>query len=448
MNLTHRIVVVLFLGLLMVPAIARAQDSPAKQPRLPQTVESFRAMEPSERSKTIEKLALPKSPFATVTKGDLIAAIVERGAIEPAICVDVICKIKAPTKDNAPTTIKWVIDEGSWVKKGERLISFDDSAIHERVVAAKVKAQATEAAMVQAAVSAELAKQEGEIDVRLAEIEVKFVVVELKAATTGSAKDTLELKLERAKLQLERAKIKSKAQQVAADAEKRARAAAAELEMQRLREVEAELNLCELTAPIDGLVVYEVPSTGRLSSTKALIAQGEPVREGQKLLRICEMKHFAVATRVHEAVISTVRTGQPTQVRIDAFPGRVLDGKVNAVSPTAAAADFMMKDVKVYSVVISIEAPPPGLKPQMTAEVQIKTGERKGVLQVPLTAVLGSGRDRFCFVKDGQEIVEKKIAVGASSAASVEIREGLKEGDEVLANPGGLFGPPAKGKAK
>jgi hypothetical protein len=38
--------------------------------------------------------------------------------------------------------------------------------------------------------------------------------------------------------------------------------------------------------------------------------------------------------------------------------------------------------------------------------------------------------------------------VGASNATSVEVKEALKEGDEVLANPTGLFAPPPKGKAK
>lgn len=447
MNHTIKLVTALSLGLVAIAPMSRAQEPPSMQPRLQQNLERFRALEPSERLKAIEKLELKNSPFAAVKKGDLIAAIVERGAVEPANCVDVICKVKATGKDSGPaTTIKWVIDEGSLVKRGDRVITFDDSAIRDRLAAMTVNAQKAEAAMVRAAANSELAKREGDIDVRLAEIEVNLARVDLKGAATETAKEALELKLERAKLYLDRAKTRAKGQQMAADADQRAKTAAAKLETQRLREVEDQLKLCELTAPVDGLVVYETTSTGRFGPSRVIVAQGEPVREGQKILRVCELKQYAVSTRVHEAVISAVRTGQPTQVRIDAFPGRVLDGKVNAVSPTAAAADFMAKDIKVYPVTISIDSPPPGLKPQMTAEVQIKTGERKGVLQVPLTAVLGGGRDRFCFVKNGQVLVEKKLVVGASNASSVEIKEGLKEGDEVLANPAGLFAPPTGGR--
>jgi multidrug efflux pump subunit AcrA (membrane-fusion protein) len=77
----------------------------------------------------------------------------------------------------------------------------------------------------------------------------------------------------------------------------------------------------------------------------------------------------------------------------------------------------------------------------MTAEVRIVTGERKGVLLVPVQAVLTAGKDRFCFVKAGKELVERAVVTGASDATRVEVKEGLKEGEEVLANPLGVLAP-------
>jgi hypothetical protein len=74
--------------------------------------------------------------------------------------------------------------------------------------------------------------------------------------------------------------------------------------------------------------------------------------------------------------------------------------------------------------------------------VRIAIGERKGVLQVPRKAVVVAGRDRVCFVKSGQELQERKVVVGAGNAASVEIREGLKEGDVVAADPAALLARP------
>jgi hypothetical protein len=63
------------------------------------------------------------------------------------------------------------------------------------------------------------------------------------------------------------------------------------------------------------------------------------------------------------------------------------------------------------------------------------TAEKKGVLQAPVQAILGSGRERFCFVKVGEELHERKLTIGSVGPMAVEVTDGLKEGDEVLAHP-------------
>jgi HlyD family secretion protein len=129
-------------------------------------------------------------------------------------------------------------------------------------------------------------------------------------------------------------------------------------------------------------------------------------------------------------------------VRVDAFPATVSKGKVAQVSPTAAAADWARADVKVYPVTVSLDDTPPGLKPSMSAEVRIATGEKKGVLLVPARAVLGIGTGRYCFVKTDKELVEREVVTGASDGANVEITAGLQEGDVVLADPSAVLSRP------
>jgi HlyD family secretion protein len=407
--------------------------------RLAAELERFRALGPAERLKLVEKLAGVDVPFAATTRGDLAAAVVERGSIEPASYADVICKVKAKDKESPATTIKWVIDEGSLVKKGNPLVLLDDSAIREQLQAATVKAREAEAAMALASENVRLVQQEGEVEVRLTEIDVKLAAAELKDPPTGKSKDVLELKVDQAKLKVERARARAKAQLVRAEAEQRARAAARDLEARRLSNIEAELKQCVLTAPSDGLVVYHVPAASRFGGAAAVVVEGEPVREGQKLLRVADLKEFVIAIRVHEAMISTVRVGQTAQVRVDAFPGKLLRGKVTQVSPFASASDWKASDIKVYPVMVAIEDAPPGLKPSMTGEAHVATGERTAVLQVPLKAVVSAGKDRVCFVKSGQELLERKVVTGASNASAIEIKEGLKEGDLVVTDPPALL---------
>jgi multidrug efflux pump subunit AcrA (membrane-fusion protein) len=445
MNAFTRIASLAIAGL-FAPPLALAGDEPFTRPGPIADFESFRALKPMERLKLIEQFA-PKTRITAVSRGDLVAEIVERGAIEPARSFDIVCKVKSAKDGAASSTIKWLVDDGAMVKKGDRLASLDDSALRDRLEAAKIRLIQAESAKKQADESLDLSKREHEVDVRLAEIELKVAELELKDPAAGQSKAILELKAERAQLMLERTKARGKARLVQAEAERQARTVELEVENRRFREVEAEIEHCVMTSPVDGMAMYYVPPIGRFGGAAAAIGPGEPVREGQKLLRVCELKDYVVATRIHEAVISRVRNGHAADVRVDAIPDRPLRGKVTHVSPLAAPADWAARDVKVYPVTISLEDPPPGLKPGMSAEIRIPTGERKGVLQIPLKAVWNTGRDRVCFVKAGNQLVEHSIVVGASNSTSVEVQEGLKEGDEVVADLAALFAPmPARGK--
>lgn len=426
------LIAALFVGLFATTGRS-GDDPPAKSPWTPANVERFRTSSAAERLKMVERLAGKTTPFTAVVRGDLVASIVERGAVEPVNVADMACKVKPVGKEGAAsTTIKWLIDDGSHVKKGDRLAQLDDSAIRDQLVVARVKATQAEAAKIEAANALELAKIDNEIEVRLAQIEVKLAEQELKDPPPGQKKQVLELKLERARLLYERAAARLKGQLKQVEAEFQARSAASELEQRRLKEKEVELAQCVLTAPMDGIAIYYVPETGRFGGAAAIIAPGEPVREGQKILRVVDLTKLAIATRIHESLISSVRMGQTAKVRIDAIPKLDLSGKVTQVSPVASPNDWRKTDVKVYPVTIALDNTPLGLKPGMTAEVLVMTGERKGVLQLPAKAIWTASGKRYCYVKAGDELLERSIVTGANNATMVEIKEGLKEGDLVL----------------
>jgi HlyD family secretion protein len=427
----------LAVGLLALGPRAEGDEPPKKVPRqskLEAELDRVRALEPADRLKLVVKLAGANDPFIATKRGDLAGGIFERGVVEPVDYAELVCKLKARGKEGVAATIKWVVDDGRMVKKGERLLLLDDTALHDQLKAAVAKVKEAEDAIELATENGRLVQKEVAIDIRLAEIDVKLAEGELKELPAGKSKEVPELKVEQAKLKLERAGIRAKAKQIQAEAEKRARSVAKEVEVERQKGAEEELKQCTLIAPMDGMLVYHVPEANRFGRAVAPVAADETVREGQKLARVVGLKQFAIGTRVHESQIATVRVGQAAQVRVDAFPDKLLRGKVTQVSAVASAPAWLTTDTKVYPVTIAIEDPPEGLKPEMSAEVQIATGDHKDVLQVPRTAVLGTGRERVCFVKSGQELHERKVVVGASNATSVEIKDGLKPDELVVTN--------------
>jgi len=96
-------------------------------------------------------------------------------------------------------------------------------------------------------------------------------------------------------------------------------------------------------------VVYYVSDQQRFGSgsQQSTIAQGEPVREGQKLIRIPDLDHMLVNTRVHEAMVSRIRPGMKVDVKVDAFPDRLLQSTLKSVATVAIQNDWRSPDVKM-----------------------------------------------------------------------------------------------------
>jgi RNA polymerase sigma factor (sigma-70 family) len=432
--------------LLMVTALSsatglmyrmQAAEPPTEQPRRRQeALERFHAMSPEERLSFVAKTVGTEKAFVSVAREDLTLTIVGRGSIESVDATDILSRVKRRT------TVKWAADDGTTVKKGERLVELDDSALREELRTLQKALEQANAARLAAEVSLQLARKENELAVRSAELRLKVARLELKkdGGKDPERKELLQLKVEQAQLALETAQLRGRARELQAAAELKARASAEEQETKRKIAIEAQLAECVIRAPQAGLVVYDIPQTSRPSNPNAVLAVGEPVRERQKLMRVCGLERFTVLARIHEADVSRVRVGQAAEVRVDAFPGQVLPGRVKEVSPVASQQSWLAHGVKVYPVVVEPTAALPGLRPGLSTEVRLAEARLPKVLQVPVGSVARIGRDMFCYVRIGKGLQERKVTLGARNALNVEIKEGLKEGEEVLRDPGRWLG--------
>jgi multidrug resistance efflux pump len=446
-----------------------------------------------------------------VTFQDLQLKIVERGSLESADPGDLKCEVKV--QPPVTPTIKWVIDEGSKVKKGDLLLEIDDTSVKERAAARKsdldkanaaleaveqefkLKSQHNQIAVKSAESALELARlelkkfDEGDAEVmrkevksrlagaeadvalwraRVAEAEQQLkdgktteemvkakrlkqeataaVVDKIKAEADVLEKHTLpghrkqlaaQVDIAQARLELEReqgnvlAKASKAATQVArADREKCEALYKDELE---------QIKSCKLYAPRDGVVVYFVPERNPRGGSP-IVAQGEPVQYGQKLLSVPDLSHMLVNVRVPEAVVSKVKAGQPVVVQVDAFPGRQLKAHVKSVASVAEQQNGKSPDVKVYqtNVVFDDDVKELNLKPGLSAAVTIFTDSKvERVLTVPARAVLlpkEKEKKSRCLVATTRGAEERAIVVGISDGTMVEVKSGLNEGEEVILN--------------
>jgi RND family efflux transporter MFP subunit len=252
-------------------------------------------------------------------------------------------------------------------------------------------------------------------------------------------------KVNDATLALKRIKIQAEAKAAQSKIDRDAKKRVWEQELDRYKDLKEEIRKCKIPAPQDGMVVYYADERNRWGvGRQAVIAQGETVTEGQKLMRIPNLKRMAIDTRVHEALISRVKPGQKALIKCDSFPDRLLKGSVDQVATVAAQGDWFSSDVKVYQVKVAIDEYLEGLKPGMSAEVTVTTGAtHEHVLTVPVQAVIGGAemagkRQLFVLTPRGPE--RRDVIIGDSNDKMVEVKEGVKEGEEVVLNPKALLG--------
>lgn len=238
---------------------------------------------------------------------------------------------------------------------------------------------------------------------------------------------------------------------------------------EKLQDILDQREECVIKAPADikpdSMVVYFKPEGSRFSSSssQSMIEQGAQVRESQKLLRIPNLDKMQVNTKVHEAMVSRIRMGQRTTVKVDAMSDRQFVGSVKWVAQVANQTDSWTSDVKLYQTLVQIEGelgplgvviPLSGeaLKPDMTAEVTINVDAvREPVPTVPLQAILGGaemGATREVFVKTAGGFDRRTVVLGLYNDRMVEVRSGLAEGDEVVINPKVLLGDKDKTRTR
>src|SRR5690606_32334129 len=120
-----------------------------------------------------------------------------------------------------------------------------------------------------------------------------------------------------------------------------------------------------------------------------------------------------------------------------------------AVSPFADPTNRFRADTRVYSTLIEIEKAPPGLRPGMTAEVDILVTELDNVLSVPVQAVLTfDGKDHVAVNTPDGGIECREVTLGTANETHVEVRQGLESGESIALDPLSLLSEEEKREKK
>jgi RND family efflux transporter MFP subunit len=192
--------------------------------------------------------------------------------------------------------------------------------------------------------------------------------------------------------------------------------------------VTAGQNLARLTLPEGGAILVQAPVAGLVLSSTATIGAVASAR-GEALFSIIARSEFDLVGMVPTQDLSKLAVNQPARIRI--IGAGEVEGKVRRVSSTVEP------NSQLGQVFVNVTTNRK-LFVNSSGRAMIKTGQSCGV-SVPLTAVLYGSAGTVVQVVRRARIETKRVEIGLMSGGQVEIREGLSEGDIVVARAGALL---------
>ncbi|MDI6097108.1 efflux RND transporter periplasmic adaptor subunit [Actinoplanes sp. NEAU-A12] len=183
-----------------------------------------------------------------------------------------------------------------------------------------------------------------------------------------------------------------------------------------VEKAEKALGGTTLTAPIAGTVVAVEGEVG------------DQVEGGSAFISLADTHTMQVRADFPEADAGSLTAGQTATVTL-AGSDSVYDAQVLQVDPAGTSDGTLVR----FGVVVAFADSPADLLAGQRAQVKVRTGEVTDVVRVPSTAVHDiAGGAGTVLVRDGNQSVERTVAVGLRGDQYTEITDGLAQGDQVV----------------
>ena len=400
--------------------------------------------------------------------GEFANDIVERGDVESSSNTELRCEISSADG----VRILEIVAEGTLVNPGDVVVQLDDSTIKKDLNAQKITLNTVEAAYstakndLDAAVIARREYESGTFVQEEQKLESELFVAEemsrraknylnhsLKLAAQGYitdsqleehrfavAKHGKELDAATTKLHVLREFTRQKTLKKhdtdikTAEANATAEKAKYEIEVEKLKNFESQLEKCIIKATTTGQVVYNNPN--RWMDDEYKVRKGNRVRERQVIVKLPDIGKMQVKTKVGEARVDRVKSGMDAIVRVEAIRGSELKGTVKSVSAYASDENWFNPNTKEYDAIIIVSDPPATLKPGMTSQVSIRVETLADVLQVPVQCVVERAGKHYGVIRETSgKLALRELLIGSTNEKFIVVKDGIGPNDDVVMNP-------------
>ena len=237
-----------------------------------------------------------------------------------------------------------------------------------------------------------------------------------------------------------------------------------------LRQINQALSKTTIVAPTDG-------SISSLTSRLGERVVGTSQFAGTEVMRIADLSNMEARVNVNENDIVNVKIGDVARISVDAYPDRKIAGIVREIASTATTNNAgTQEQVTNFEVKIRVADRSVRLRPGMSTTADIETDTVKNVVVVPIQSVTVRSTEsklspeerekqsaqsvakdddnkadvtnqtlekqkereqreklqRVVFIKDGDKVRMQKVETGIADTTFIEIRSGIKAGDEIV----------------
>jgi HlyD family secretion protein len=198
--------------------------------------------------------------------------------------------------------------------------------------------------------------------------------------------------------------------------------------LDRLAKLEKQVELCTIRAPHDGFVIYANDERRDIR-----IEEGMSVRQKQDLFYLPDLTDMEVVAYLHESMVNEIAGGMRATVKVEGLPDRKLEGHVTSVA--SIPTYNWRSDVRYFDGKVKLDTAPKGIRPGMTAQVEIALNRKNDVIAVPAEAIAHDGGHEFCYVVHEDGLERREVKLGEGTPDWLEISMGLREGERVVLNP-------------
>jgi RND family efflux transporter MFP subunit len=145
------------------------------------------------------------------------------------------------------------------------------------------------------------------------------------------------------------------------------------------------------------------------------------------LYTIVDLSNIWVLADIYEYEMPWIMVGQQVEMNLTYYPGKKFTGKITYIDP------FMDPKTRTLKVRMEFKNPEWKLKPDMYANVTLKSIIAKKSVAVPEGAVIHSGEKQLVIVKTKKgNFKSREITLGAQAEGYYQVLAGLKEGENVV----------------